>query len=304
VKPDYSLTVQELYEQVGKKMIIEQKQPYLLSAVYHDQKIAEGLPSWIPDWSGPAPAIDTRVDAWAYKSPTGRPIRDEYGIDVPLVENNGREFLRIAGYAIAPISNVTPVLAAWDIVDRFSKEDSVVLKKELKEICDRFDDDAIQTAMIRDRKYPRALLASYPGPLFGYKDLYSFLTEPSLPVESHDFEGYESLVEKFRSALASLCDGRRLFTFDAVEWNSIESSHVKQRIGSAPAIVQEGDVVCMLFGGIYYYLLRDDVNGYVRLLGTCHIYGYGYEVNITQQYSRNVALHCRTGKPTHYFQIF
>jgi hypothetical protein len=303
VKPDYSLTVQELYEQVGKKMIIEQKQLYPLSAVYHDQKITDGLPSWIPDWSRPAPAFDTSADAQVYNLTTGQPVSDKYGIDVSLVENNGRELLRIAGYAIAPISNVTPVLTASDILDRFSKEDCVLLKKELKKICNGFDDYTILNSMTRKRTHLLVMLNSYPGHLFGYKDFYSFLTEPSLPVDSHDFEGYEALVEQFRSALASLCDGIRLFTFDAVAWDCKDSSSVEQRIGSAPAIVQVGDVVCMLFGGIYFYLLRDDVDGYVRLLGTCHISGCAYS-DIILQSERNAKYHSRNGSPTHYFQIF
>ncbi|KAF2119506.1 heterokaryon incompatibility protein-domain-containing protein [Lophiotrema nucula] len=295
VKPDYSLPVHELYEQVAKKMIVEQKQTYLLSAVYHDRKIVDDLPSWIPDWSKPVPAVETvRIGGGLYVS-TG-PVTDGYGVDVSLVKNKGREYLRIAGYEIASISNVTPVLRASDIMDRFSKDDSVLLKKELKRICDTLDDDAILNAMTRHREYPQKLLASYPEPLFGYDDLYSFLTEPSTTVDAHDFEGYQSLLEQFRSTLASLCDGRRLFTFDAVEWYSEESHHLEHRVGSAPAIVHKGDIVCMLFGGFDFYLLRVEVDGYVRLLGTCDIHGYKYE--------EDVAFHRMTGRPTHYFDIF
>lgn len=153
-------------------------------------------------------------------------------------------------------------------MDRFSKEDSVLLKNELKDICETLDDDAILKAMTRNRAYTQKLLASYPVPLFGYNDLYSFLAESSTPVDSHGFEGYEALVEQFRSSLASLCDGRRLFTFDAVEWYSNNSPHLEHKIGCAPTIVQKDDIVCMLFGGFAFYILRQDVDGYMRLLGT------------------------------------
>ncbi|KAJ4293619.1 hypothetical protein N0V90_008903 [Kalmusia sp. IMI 367209] len=295
IQPDYNMPVLELYEQVAKKMILEQKQPYLLSAVYHDREINDGLPSWVPDWSKPAPALDTMTigrGVYMYKGP----VTDDYGVDVSLVKKEGREYLVIAGHDIDNVENVTQVIRASDIMDGFSKEDSVLLKKELKEICKKFKANDILKAMTRNRVYPQELLASYPEPLFGYDDLYSFLTELSTTKDTHDFEGYEELVGNFRSMLASLCDGRRLFTFEPFEWYTETSRFVKQRIGSAPEIVQKGDTVCLLFGAFDIYLLRHDGDDHMRLLGSCDVAGYNYELN--------VAVHKFTKRPMDYFEIF
>lgn len=90
-------------------MIIEQKQPYLLSAVYHDREITDGLPSWVPDRSRPAPALDAfRIGGELYVS-TGA-VTDEYGVDVSLVKRDGKKYLRTAGYAISAIAKATSVL--------------------------------------------------------------------------------------------------------------------------------------------------------------------------------------------------
>jgi hypothetical protein len=291
IKPDYSLSVHALYEQVAEEMIVEQKQCYLLSAVYHDREIVDGLPSWVPDWSRATITLDTlRIGEGVYIS-TG----PEYGIDVPLVEKSGRAYLRIVGYAVASISYVSPVLQTSAIMARFSKADSMLLT-ELKNICTNHDDDAILEAMMRHRAYPQQLLASYPEPLFGHPDLYSFFTDISPRVNTNDFIGYQTLVEQFRSSLANLCDGRRLFSFFAEEWYSEESSHLQHRIGSAPAILQGEYKVCILYGGFDFYLLRNDADGSMRLLGTCDIQEYKYE--------SNAALHRMTGRPTHHFEIF
>ena len=80
-----------------------------------------------------------------------------------------------------------------------------------------------------------------------------------------------------------------------MEWYSKRGAHLERRIGSAPAIAEKGDTVCMLFGGFDFYLLRDGDQGY-QLLGTCDIHDYEYEWN--------VANHKTTGRPTHHFEIY
>lgn len=387
-------------------MIIERNEPYLLACVHHGDEIGEGLPSWVPDWSKPAPALDAfRIGGEIYIN-TG-PALDTYGVDVSLISRpihgtdpeETQEYLRIAGSHIAEISKVTPILRSSHITSCFSGQDSETqqLKKMLKELCEEYDDDDILAAMLRHRRYPQKLLDSWPEPLLGYKDLYTFLTTPSIPPSDLDEEkalerGKEyredkyyyspvpengggnaldimmrnsekykqekteerkllpvvhlsraTLIERFRASLADLVDGRRLFTFMAVEHYAPDSPlpsppssptdtssetftapprprfkspnyKIEDRIGTGPSIIQEDDIVVMLFNVFDFCILRDtpkqgfnhvkwirgkdeavEMRG-VRLLGTCDVAEYNYEWQ--------VARHKTAQRPVDYFEIF
>jgi hypothetical protein len=180
-------------------MIIKRNEPYLISCVYHGDEVTDGLPSWVPDWSKPAPALDTfRIGGEIYVN-TG-PVLDTYGVDVSLItrtvrgsdndKEESQEYLRIAGSHIANIKMVTSILRAEHITSCFSGEDEETqnLKDILKDVCDEFDDKDVLTAMLRCRAHPQKLLDSWPEPFFGYKDLYTFLTTPNIPESELDEE--------------------------------------------------------------------------------------------------------------------
>lgn len=307
-------------------------------------------------------------------------------------KDKSQEYLRIAGSYLAEIEMVTPILRAEHITSCFSGEDEETrqLKEILREICDEFDNEVILTAMLRSRVYPQKLLDSWPEPFFGYKDLYTFLTTPDIPVSELDEEqalvlgkenkenkeyyspipryggmnvldiafrnskkykqrkkdermalpinhvSHATLISRFRASLADLVDGRRLFTFLAVEhyapplpppppssssppespkrYESIYNYDLKWRIGSAPAITQESDMVVMLFNCFDFYILRDtpdqgfnhvqrirgkdeptEIKG-VRLVASCDIPAYNYEWQVSR--------HQVAERPIDYFEIY
>lgn len=108
----------------------------------------------------------------------------------------------------------------------------------------------------------------------GFKDYVFHFSFPSRPwpesegsqdsdSDSDDNDNaYGTKSDAFFEAVSNACTGRKLFITR------------KGHLGLGPGALQEGDVVCVLFGGIVPFVLRRCEDASCLLVGECYVHGF------------------------------
>jgi hypothetical protein len=73
LEPDYTLSVFQLYLKVARRVIEQERNLGLLSAVQHGPSIEEGLPTWVPRWDRFSINILAGVDERSHAVAAGLP---------------------------------------------------------------------------------------------------------------------------------------------------------------------------------------------------------------------------------------
>jgi len=248
--PDYSLSVDSVYQQLAERVIQAGNLAGLLCAVQHGAEITAS-PPWIPQWD---------------KYHTS-PINTNFTIvDAPPAEATlMKDHLIVRGSHLSTISSVSPAITpsptGGGIFEVLNSHQTAALH-----------------ALLRDPE-KHAMLSStltagktWHGGDMGpddqdnhIADFAAFAREQqdprwrdSFPTDLYSEEGHAG---QFWEAMCWACAGKR-FLFDD-----------GGRLGLAPVAARKGDWVCRVAGGSVPLVLRPQ-DGHVLLVGECYVHEY------------------------------
>ena len=246
--PDYSLTVDHVYQQLAERVVRTGNLVGLLCAVQHGAEIT-ALPTWIPRWD-------------EYKT---SPINTSFAaVDAPPEVSVMTDHLIVRGSHLCTTRSASPTITPLPNGDG------------IFDILDAYQTAALH-ALLRDPENHAMLSFTitagkmWHGGDIGRNDQQDhvanfavFAREQSpgwrkcFPMDLYN-EGARA--GQFREAVCWACAGKR-FLFDD-----------GGRLGLAPMAAQEGDWVCRIAGGSVPLVLRPQAD-YFLLVGECYIHDY------------------------------
>lgn len=269
VRPDYTISIQELIRKITVAEMLKKKQLSLFSMVQHTEgSILDARPSWVP---------------WRLKT-ARQPIDWQCftacaDLDASVVVHN--DTLQCQGFPIDVIAHALEEIPNRAIVSKFeSIRRCLLLKKSMTRIrgVSRDDDQILRvlscilncsslavpgdylSAERRDEKLRERvaildqLLASYTR---CHRD-HQAIDRP----ESDSSTIYSSQEVAFIQTAQNYCSERKVFCTESGYW------------GLGPDVLRPGDVCCILYGARVPYVLRPShTKAGHRLLGECYIYG-------------------------------
>jgi hypothetical protein len=253
MEPNYALSTEDLYTIFAHKVLDQDTALSLLSSVQHGDELDTSWPTWIPQWD------KVYTTSLAPSEPDGNTSGASRGTTSVLTISKP--------HAIA-VGGLQPF-----IVDK-------VLPKRTSSTSDPYLDDTVaEYEAFKQRKEPWihangrpialcwTLTAGKRWDAFPISDVDEQLADFAAYIRT-DLPRYASLVSecnengdqrRFKQAAASACDGRRLFV--------TTSGH----LGIGPAVMKNGDLVCVLFGANVPYILRPNEDHFF-LIGECYMH--------------------------------
>jgi hypothetical protein len=311
MEPDYNLNCGQVYTALATKALCERKDLSVLSSVQHGAHDFRNpsIASWVANWDsceghtlapphahaphmtsfGTEPDI-RRMDESIYKQidvHCGAPGNYSYpmirikGIKVGAVECCMPRFIKTSLWTSSTAivydgvrdmilkSSHPHETLAWTITagkDWYGTRISDV------------DDHLRQFRILMD-----SLGAG--GTFAAHDNTPSTTEEPEHALPSEPKPDRSSLsIDKFMDAAARACISRRFF------WTA------DGRLGLGPAMLDKGDIVCILFGGHMPYVLRPDGESRYRFLGECYVYDV-MDGQAVEEWRR-------TNQPATYFDLY
>lgn len=265
--PDYTKSHDQIYRDVTRKLIKEMRSLDVLSEVSHDEDTLSKSPSWAPCWNQLRLASVLGISAF-------RPFYQVCS-DLPtsLYESAHEDILSLRGLLFDVVASVGhiidgfeyslkerasfPTLALHPWVDDLSTTETYPTGEALDAVY-----SITLAANVRDGFVPAdenltQHLADFCAYLIGYFQL----TSPDRPIDTALREAAGSgKGSRFSAAADRASHNRRLIVTS------------KGYIGLGPSALREGDQVCVLFGGIVPFTLRQE-DGVYRMIGECYVHG-------------------------------
>ncbi|POS79917.1 hypothetical protein DHEL01_v201694 [Diaporthe helianthi] len=289
VSPDYTADVQSVYLSATKRMLSQDLNLRLLSAVQHGHEVDKTSPSWVPRWDQPPSAEPLALrQEHGYYANAGElfiPGDDTFGADV--------KSLTLAGIEVTTVSEATEPFTAGNI--SFSSQpdklrDAVLIMLSYLNDPDRqvrsswgatmerfaipgFDDPEKQAKLLSSgggfkmaattgmpgRYGMRKSTETLDGERMGIDNLGDFLlywrercSWDAEALRHDDFKDFWAAVEAEGSTYATERAMCSMNTFLGRRVFRCEDG----KLGLGPAAMRPGDVVVVLFGGIVPYVLR------------------------------------------------
>jgi hypothetical protein len=267
IKVDYRVPVEELYRDVARFLIMEDKNLVLLQ-MHGSKRKLHGLPSWVPDWSVPknfASTVvsledldrprDIDIDVRAVIRETDNP--DELVLGAKRLDVVGR-----TGMAVEQYSGKGDLMRSMEV----ALKDWVAMVSSIPEIKSRAPGEA------KAEPFWRVIIANMDGqkdePPKEYGAYFAtWLTQMGLRAdllgvpEVEDGSVNPRDVERYISDAVWTCSDRRLCV-------SVTGS-----LCLAPANAQEGDALVFFLGGQTPFVVRE--NGpFYTFVGPCYIHGF------------------------------
>lgn len=241
IKPNYNLSVLEVYENVVTKFLVDQKKVQVLSLVQHGPVIPSDKKSWATDW-------DKRRHNVFGQEPRKTTSDMPPGVCKPVCDI--ANCVAIQGIAVDDIGSVMS-----DEADSIPSKD-INMARRLKTLMEKLREDysseTVAWTLTAGFSTHYTLVNDHGAHLTEYNAFSEWDFEQGAPVSESDIHPYFRLVDIVLSP-------RRLFTT------------TKGLLGLGPMIIQEGDIVSVLFGGNVPYALRP-VGDHYRLVGECYFH--------------------------------
>lgn len=256
IKPDYTKTVSQVYQDVVTSMLDHTDRITILEYCEMQEQPLESsdslqLPSWVPNWT--IPKFTNRMHSGNTSGNSN--AETSYNNDV----------LKIMGTCVARISHVKKILchSTTDLIpaiQNFSQEFLPDVKSAsyvsggskldayCRTLCDNyFDDEYIPAqAFMPNFQQSREWLSSIINP-----------QETGIAIGADLATGYR----EYPSCVWRFCNRKSLFTTE------------EGYIGLAPRAAKAGDLVCVLLGSDSPFLLHPLANNQYQLVGHCYAHG-------------------------------
>ncbi|OAL44096.1 hypothetical protein IQ07DRAFT_252994 [Pyrenochaeta sp. DS3sAY3a] len=262
LEPDYGITKHEVYHQAVRRVLMIDRDVNVLAAVHHGQEIDEDWTSWVPDWA----RQDTPSYAyWNGKSSGGtRPIISFP--DCTICEAKKQYQLSVKGIIIHVVQSL-----AKDISTSYNLNwEHPVRARYLQRLVNKYhgqnSEESLACTMTPTMNQEHRLQGDRP-PLVGMFNAfktwditkYEFDVFPHLDLYKENTTRDEAF-QFFQMASSCLCQRRVFVTKTGM-------------LGAGPAAVREGDIVVVIFGGSFPFLLRPTADEqHYRLVGECYVH--------------------------------
>jgi hypothetical protein len=263
MKPDYTLSLAEVYHTIARKMLLERQEVNVLTYVQHERQIQSTGASWVPDWS---------TNQGAGHAFTSMNMSNHLPAEIRVPQDCGT-------CATNCYDSVSVMGLMVDAVQTLAD--------------DYFGDKKILTRAFKLKPLPgrtewlgaiAAFIASYQK-TFDDKTLANSLTggktvddDPSSLELLDHMTDYHSLLEFARNHPQSQPGyDERTHNFFNLVMNTVARKRffvtTKGLLGVGPAAIEESDVVVILFGGSAPFVLRPSEEGqHWRLVGECYVH--------------------------------
>ena len=277
MEPDYSLPTSQVYQKFTREVLRKEHSLRILSAVQHGPRIDPSFPSWVPQWNqvfshtlspsepGPNHSATNNLPMEEIQGDEESPdILSLKGIQFDTVIKS-TEIISPQSFQVYPQSGATPV-AVFNFLE--------TLREFLGSPLDYDRKKALCWTLTAGKDWYGMLVEDPRRHWAGFKDYVFHFSFPSRPwSESKRNQGsdsdsddnddaYGTKSDAFLEAASNACTGRKLFVT------------TKGHLGLGPGALQEGDLVCVLFGGIVPFVLRRCEDASCLLVGECYVHGF------------------------------
>lgn len=259
VTPDYTKPVEELYVEVGRKVVLQQRQLSLFETCELSAKKLDGIPTWVPDWS-------SRLGHRVLPDATNWSACGWISAQATITNDN---VMHATGVQVSPIDQVVELT-----IGEYEWDDSQVvdLLRQLQPPREAMDD--LEWDKIVE-KYCRALVCD------GFSENY-IPSHQSYP----DFKQSKRYLESIWSEEANGTSGDLYLDDLGLSYVTYCQNCFIGRsffstadgyIGLAPKGTRKGDVICVLLGCRFPVVLRPvsttSSDQTWQLVGISHVQG-------------------------------
>ncbi|KAH6638328.1 hypothetical protein C7974DRAFT_158905 [Boeremia exigua] len=269
LKPDYSLSVVEVYTTVAEKLCFEKQDTDVLAMVQHGPCLAQDWPSWVPDWSHPRTSIfmsRSRNTSLGTLATIERPSCTTCG----KISHNG-PVVSIKGIVVGGIRRSTENLNG-NSFGGSNSESFRYIQKLCLEFQGDYNEETIAFTMSAGRgpdghlaeptqsRQIASHIASFQNFLAWNVDQY-FMTGTDIPPPPQKYNAEVQSAYRFYMNISANVIERRFFITTGGD------------LGLGPLAMQEGDLVVVLFGGTVPFVLRPLGDGqHFRLVGEAYVH--------------------------------
>lgn len=278
LRPDYSKSVEDVFIDATRQAILEGQDLAPFHDIYHrfgpnEDEGGLALPSWVPQWHRPwSLEMDTTPIHRGFKA------SGEWTLSSIGPVNSGLKTITLEGIFVDGAEGARVEAATERFIEKSMNEvflDNVedmvnkhpMIKTKLKEgwgshICTDDIQQAIATTLCSEESAERELAT--PDDLQGYADLQAYFktskvhNTPDLSIKSAPPKLLRAA--RYSEACWRACYRRKFFITAA------------GRIGIGPQTMEVGDVLVVLYGGEWPFVLRP-CGGEYELVGLSYVYG-------------------------------
>ncbi|KAF2111920.1 heterokaryon incompatibility protein-domain-containing protein [Lophiotrema nucula] len=242
--PDYEKSKVEVYTALAKKLICHYKDLRLLSSVSHDFKIDDTWPSWVPDW--------TKTPGTSFIGHENRPMGEwsPSAYSSPLSPWS----LAVEGFIVSSSFEKLSAPNPEHVITQPKGEVVLSILKNLTVVHKSGDGIEAKAEMLVVGESQRGS---------GYRNFMRFLRLCQKDAQSIS-AAYDDAIDTpfgdFMLDVLGNCYNRRFFRT------------AEGMVGLGPGKMEEGDVLCLLFGATVPYILRPVEDGRYRLVGPCYVH--------------------------------
>ena len=267
VTPDYALSVQEAYKSATRSIIFNDGSLAILCNITYPKNL-EGLPSWVPDWSSPA---TVRQSFGAHQQ---RHRNAAVGTDATVNDSVNPQELCLTGRIVGEVCRLGQVMPETEqhfiVLEWEQLARSLVPYRTGEDFPVAFWRTLIASDAKDGTRSFDSLQSLYESWNYWVNrhreiDMLSINPKHEYPKQKppdDDIRTVNSRAREFRTLLDDASVGRKIFCTD------------NGYIGLAPAAAQEGDQVCILYGGPVPFMLRQEkTQGVHTIVGECFALG-------------------------------
>ncbi|OCL05501.1 hypothetical protein AOQ84DRAFT_390829 [Glonium stellatum] len=286
MEPDYALSTAQVYQRFARAVLRKERSLRILSAVQHRPKIDTNFPSWVPQWNDVfSHALSPSEPGPNHSAAAGLPMEEIQG------DEDCPDILSLKGIQFDTVTKSTDIVSPQSF-QAYSQSETAhfavfaFLEALWEFLGSPLDCDSWKTlcwTLTAGKDWYGMLAEDLHGHWAGFKDFVFHFSFPSRPGPARRYrksgprgeerhksdsdpedtdDAYGTKSDGFLEAASNACVGRKLFITS------------KGHLGLGPGALEEGDVVCILFGGIVPFILRRSDDGSWLLVGECYIRGF------------------------------
>jgi hypothetical protein len=276
IEADYTKSVSDIYLAVATQLLKERISLEVLNTVYMTCPLSDDLPSWVPRWN-------VRAPSWVLGD--NKSVFAATKCD-PIVEFVDLRTVNVSGFEIDNVDYCSQMLPTTNGECKWYGNKTASERNGIKDLWFHLSGQSdIDTSAfyINGERVITAFCQTISAGCFylamkkGHaKDYHS---TPSTKWLSH---GASYLLDVLSDTTAAVGDLKEMSTGgDGVVWadgaNSVTDCRrifrtVKGYYGLGPPLIENGDIVCVLFGGKTPFCLRR-IDRHYELVGECYVFG-------------------------------